>query len=300
MDKIKLRLEPYTMTLPSLLLTLVLGVYPILWAIRYMFYEYHGFGQEQFVGLANFARLLHDEMFWSSVGNTFVYAAGKLLLTIPLSLVLAVMLNGALRGRHIFRAIFFLPTIISTAVMSVVFYVVFNSYNGILNQLLIKYGVVSESVEWLGPRYAMLTMIMVAAWGAIGNYMLLFLAGLQNIPRDIYESAMIDGANRYQQFTRITLPLLGPVMQMIIMLAITVSLKGYESILLITEGGPFGKTNVMYLYVYQFFFPISTSGGGQIMQDFGYGSATGFAAALIVGLITGVYFYASRRMSKIY
>ncbi|WP_438449096.1 carbohydrate ABC transporter permease [Gorillibacterium sp. sgz5001074] len=290
--------ENTTFLIPSVILTLTLGIYPLVWVLRYMFYDYAGYGQELFVGLDNFRRLLRDTLFWDSVKNTFIFAGGKLLLTIPLSLLLAVLLNGKLRGRNLLRAIYFMPTVISTSVISVVFYIIFNSYNGMVNQLLLKYHIISAPIDWLGPKHAMLTVVLVAVWGAVGNYMLLFLAGLQSIPQDLYESASIDGANSYQRFAYITVPMLAPVMQMIIMLAIIASLKGYESIMLLTEGGPVGKTEVMYLYLYKQLFPVST--GSPVQQQFGYGSAVGFATALIVGAITALYYALSKRMNKVF
>ncbi|MBY0011777.1 carbohydrate ABC transporter permease [Paenibacillus typhae] len=284
--------------IPSIILTATLGIYPLFWMLRYMFYDYAGYGEALFVGLDNFSRLLRDELFWESVGNTFIFAGGKLLLTLPLSLLLAVILNGRLRGGNLLRGIYFMPTVISTAVISVVFYNIFNSYNGMVNTLLMKLHLVSQPIDWLGPKHAMLTVILVAVWGAVGNYMLLFLAGLQSIPQDLYESAAIDGANAGRRFWNITLPMLAPVAQMVIMLAIIASLKGYESIMVITEGGPIGKTEVMYLYLYKLLFPVST--GSPVVQQLGYGSAVGFASAIIVGGITGLYFFLSRKMSKVY
>lgn len=283
---------------PSIILTAVLGIYPLLWMLRFMFYDYAGYGEPLFIGLDNFRRLMRDALFWESVGNTFIYAGGKLVLTLPVSMLLAVILNSKLRGSNLLRGIYFMPTIISTAVISVVFYTIFNSYNGMVNIVLMKLRLISEPIEWLGPNLAMLTVILVAVWGAVGNYMLLFLAGLQGIPKDLYESASIDGANAGRRFWSITLPMLAPVAQLVIMLAIIASLKGYESIMLITEGGPIGKTEVMYLYLYKLLFPVST--GTPVVQQFGYGSAVGFATALIVGGITGLYFLLSRKMNKVY
>ncbi|MHA7964760.1 carbohydrate ABC transporter permease [Paenibacillus sp. CAU 1782] len=295
----KKRLGENTLFLsPSIILTAVLGIYPLIWMLRYMFYDYAGYGEPLFIGLENFRRVMRDDLFWESVGNTFIYAGGKLVLTLPLSLLLAVILNGKLRGGNLLRGIYFMPTVISTAVISVVFYTIFNSYNGMVNTALMKLNLVSQPVDWLGPKLAMLTVILVAVWGAVGNYMLLFLAGLQSIPQDLYESAAIDGANAGKKFWYITLPMLAPVAQLVIMLAIIVSLKGYESIMLITEGGPIGKTEVMYLYLYKLLFPVST--GSPVEQQLGYGSAVGFVTALIVGAITGLYFFLSRKMNKIY
>ncbi|GBG08074.1 sugar ABC transporter permease [Paenibacillus agaridevorans] len=266
--------------------------------LRYMFYDYVGYGEPLFIGLENFRRVMRDGLFWESVGNTFIYAGGKLVITLPISLLLAVILNGKLRGGNLLRGIYFMPTIISTAVISVVFYTIFNSYNGMVNTALMKLNLVSQPVDWLGTKYAMFTLILVAVWGAVGNYMLLFLAGLQGIPQDLYESASIDGANAGRKFWNITLPMLAPVAQLVIMLAIIASLKGYESIMLITEGGPIGKTEVMYLYLYKLLFPVAT--GMPVEQQLGYGSAVGFVTAVIVGAITGLYFLLSRKMNKMY
>ncbi|MBA2936850.1 sugar ABC transporter permease [Paenibacillus sp. CGMCC 1.16610] len=286
----------YVFIFPSLFLTLALGIYPLIWAFRYMFYDYQGYGEEKFIGIDNFARLLRDTEYWHSVYNTMIYAGGKLIIVLPLSLILAVILNRGIKGKVLLRAVYFMPTIISTSVMAIVFFTIFNSYNGLLNQFLLKYGLISKAIDWLGPDYAMLTVIIMAIWGAIGNYMLLFIAGLQGIPDDLYESASIDGANVVQKFWYITIPMLGPVLQMIVMLAIINSLKGYESIMVMTEGGPFGKTDVMYLYVYKLFFPVSAV--SPTVQQIGYGSAAGFVTALIVGLITIVYFAMSKRLNQ--
>lgn len=290
--------ESYLFLLPSALLTAVLGIYPIAWAVRYMFFEYRGFGEARYVGLYNFKRLLADDIFWNSVWNTFVFAGGKLLLTIPLALLLAVILNDKFRGQHFFRTIIFMPTVVSAAVISVVFFIILNSYNGILNQYLLEFGIVERAVNWLGVDLAMLSVIIVSSWGAIGSYMLLFIAGLQNIPQDIYESAELDGANGAQKFWYVTIPMLGPVLNMIVMLAITVALKGYESIMVLTEGGPIGRTEVMYLYVYRLLFPMSTT--DSVVQQVGYGSAVAFASALIVSALTGLYFLMARKLNKIY
>lgn len=292
------KIHAYIFIFPSLFLTVVFGIYPLLWALRYMFYDYQGIGTPVFIGLDNFGRILRDGQFWDSVGNTGVYALGKLVVTIPLSLTLAIILNRKWRGRSLFRAIYYLPTIFSASVMAIVFFIIFNSYNGILNQLLLKYHVISEPISWLGAEHAMLTTIIIAIWGAVGNYMLLFIAGLQSIPEELYEAASLDGASEFQKLRNVTIPLLGPVLQMIIMLAITTALKGYESIMVLTEGGPYGKTEVMYLYLFKLLFPVSAD--TQSLQQLGYGSAVGFTTALIVGAVTLIYFRISKKLNDVY
>jgi raffinose/stachyose/melibiose transport system permease protein len=296
MTKWRLASQPYLFIFPSAILMLVFSVYPIIWVFRFMFYEYLGYGVPKFTGLYNFERLFRDTQFWDALVNTLVFSSGKLLLTIPIALIIAVILNTQLRGRNLLRVLYFMPTVISIAVMSVVFYIIFNSYNGILNQYLIKFGIISQNIQWLSAKHAMLTVVLVATWGAIGNNMLLFLAGLQGIPRDVYESAEIDGANFTQKFWYITIPMLGPVLQVIMMLAIIASLKGYEGIMVLTGGGPAGTTEVMYLYLFKLLFPISA--GGPAAQEIGYGSAVGFAISVIVGIITAVYFFLSKKLNQ--
>ncbi len=290
------RMQPYTFLFPSALIVLVFTVYPIIWVFRFMFYEYYGYGTPKFIGLYNFERLFRDTQFWDSLVNTLIFSAGKLVITLPIAIILAVILNSQLKGRGLLRILYFMPTVISIAVMSVVFYIILNSYNGILNQYLMKLGIIKENIPWLSADYAMLSVILVAVWGAIGNNMLLFLAGLQGIPKDVYESADIDGGNAIQKFWFITIPMLGPVLQVIMMLAIITALKGYEGIMVLTGGGPAGKTEVMYLYLFKLLFPISA--GGPAAQEIGYGSAVGFTISVIVGLITVCYFLISKRLNQ--
>lgn len=290
---------PYLMILPCVVLLALFSIYPLAWAFKYMFYDFDGFTEATFIGFDNFVRLFtRDTQFWNSVWNTLVYAGGKLIVTLPLSLILAVILNQKIFARNSLRAIFFMPTIISAAVISLVFYLMFNSYNGIINNTLISLGIIQQPIEWLGVKYSMLTAIIVAIWGAVGNYMVLFLAGLQGIPKDLYESASLDGATKIQQFFKLTIPMLGPVMQIIVMLAIVNTLKGYESIMVLTAGGPASKTEVMYLYIYKLFFPVSE--GEPVVQQYGYGAAAGFVAAMIVGAITCLYLYLSRKSNNEY
>lgn len=287
------------MLAPAVILLVAGSLYPLIWIFRYMFYVFDGMRAPRFVGMDHFVRIFsRDPWFWSSVRNTLVYAGGKLVVTIPLAFVLAVVLNKKLRGRGFFRAFFFMPTIVSVSVMSLIFYFIFNTYNGILNQLLMNLRVISSPIEWLGVQYAMFSAIVVAIWGAVGNYMVYFLAGLQSIPRELYESAELDGASEWQTLTRITIPMMGPVLQVVIMLAILVSLRGYESILVLTGGGPSARTEVVYLYIFRQFFPLAQA--SSFISQFGYGSAVAFVTSIIIGIITILYLWWSKRMNEVY
>jgi raffinose/stachyose/melibiose transport system permease protein len=290
----------YTMLLPNFILFLVMSVYPIIWALRYMFFNYDGFNKPVFVGMRNFIRVFtRDPDFWKSVVNTFVYAGGKILFVLPLAFFLAIFLNKNKRGYGALQAIVFSPTIMSSAVMSLVFYLLFNVYNGDVNRLLNMTGLIHGSINWLGKDLAMLTVIIVAVWGGLGNYMVYFLAGLQQVPMELYESGEIDGTNALQKTLYITIPMLGPVLKIIIMLSIVNAFQDMQSIMVLTGGGPFNVTNVMTLYIYQLFFPISADGAGMASSQYGYGAAVSIVAAVIVGIITLIYLKASKKLDDI-
>lgn len=287
----------YLMLLPNIILFLAFTVYPLLWVLRYMFFEYRGYGEPVFVGLENFARVMRDDVFWKSVQNTFAYVFGKLIFTIPFAFFLAFLLQKNTKLNAIAQSVVFTPTIMSQAVMALIFYLLFNTYNGEVNRILMKLGIIDQNINWLGVNNAMYTVIMIALWGGVGNYMVYFIAGLTGISTDVYESAKLDGASGSQTLFRVTLPLLAPVMKMILMLALVNSFHDMQSIMVLTEGGPMNATNVMFLYVYQLFFPISA--GSTVVQEFGYGAAVSLVAACIVGVFTGLYLILARKLDAI-
>ncbi|MDD3251453.1 MAG: sugar ABC transporter permease [Lachnospiraceae bacterium] len=289
----------YLMLLPGLFFLVVFALYPISWIMKNMFYHYTSYGDYDFIGLQNFAKLVTDSMFWNAVLNTVIYAIGKMVLTIPIAFLLAYVLNTKFRGRMIFRTVFFMPTIISVSVMSMVFYLIFNPYNGTVNQMLMQLGLIARPINWFDGKMSMTTVLLVAIWGAVGNYMIYFLSGLQTIPRDVYESAEIDGATGWAKLRYITIPMMAPITQMVVMLALTQAFKDYENILVLTGGGPNGKTEVLYLYIYRLLFPMGDAGGATVLQ-YGYGSAVSFATAVLVGVITIFYLRWSKRMSETY
>ena len=298
LDQIRREKVSYLMLLPNVIMFLVFTVYPILWALRYMLYDYKGYGEARFVGLDNFVRVFtRDPVFWDSVVNTFVYVGGKLIITLPIAFLIAVMVNKSFRRNAVVQSIIFTPTIMSSAVMALIFYLIFNTYNGSVNKILMSLGLINQNINWLGVKYAMLTVVIIAAWGGIGNYMVYFIAGLTGISEDIYESARIDGGNETQLLFYITIPMLAPIIKMILMLALVISFMDMQSILVLTEGGPMNATNVMFLYIYQLFFPVTS--GSTVLQEFGYGAAVSIVAALIVGGVTLLYLFLARRLDKI-
>lgn len=281
------------MMLPAVILLVVMSIYPFFWLFRYICYDYNGFNA-YYTGARNFMRMLEDETFWRSVLHTFEYAGLKLLFVIPLSLLLAVLLNQKLTGSSIFRGIYFMPTVISSAIYSLIFGFIFAVYNGVLNAYLQKMGIIQAPIDWLGdPSIVMLSIVIVAVWGGFGNYMIYFISGMSSIPEEIYESSRIDGANGVQTFFHITLPMLSPVLKVILMLAITTAFKDYQSILVLTDGGPNNRSHVMFSYIYKLIFSSSTT------PQIGYATMLSVVAALIIGIVTAIYMFVARKLDDV-
>ena len=281
------------MMLPAVILLVVMSIYPFFWLFRYICYDYNGFNA-YFTGARNFMRMLEDETFWRSVLHTFEYAGLKLLFVIPLSLLLAVLLNQKLTGSSIYRGIYFMPTVISSAIYSLIFGFIFAVYNGILNASLQKMGLIQAPIDWLGnPSIVMLSIVIVAVWGGFGNYMIYFISGMSSIPEEIYESSRIDGANGVQTFFHITLPMLSPVLKVILMLALTTAFKDYQSILVLTDGGPNNRSHVMFSYIYKLIFSSSTT------PQIGYATMLSVVAALIIGIVTAIYMFVARKLDDV-
>jgi raffinose/stachyose/melibiose transport system permease protein len=283
------------MLLPAIFLLVVVSIYPFFWLFRYVCYDYNGM-TAYYTGAHNFTRMLSDTKFWMSVVHTFEYAILKIIFIIPFSLIMAVFLNQKLRGSSLFRGIYFMPTIISAAVSSLVFGFIFSAYNGVLNGVLKAVGLVDKNINWLGDaKTAMWSVLIVAIWAGFGNYMIYFISGMAGIPEDVYESAKIDGANGIQTFFGITLPMLSPMLKIILMLAITGAFKDYDSILVLTQGGPNNRTQVMFLYIYQLIFGTSVGAPPQI----GYATVLSIVAALIIGVVTAIYLFFARKLDEV-
>ncbi len=287
----------WAMITPTIIFILSVNVYPFLWVARYVFYDYNGF-VSYFIGMDNFTRVFEDNLYWESVVHTFEYAILKLAFVLPLSLFTAVIIQGKRTGSAVFQTIFFMPTVISSAIYSLIWSFIFSAFNGILNAYLQLFGVIDRPIDWLGdPGYAMYAVVIVAVWGGFGNYMILLASGLSSISHEVYESAKIDGANGIKTFFRITLPMLGPVLKVVIMIAITGAFKDYQSILVLTNGGPNNRTQVMFSYIFKMVF--GTGGSvGQPLQ-IGYGAVISIFSALIVGIITAIFLNFSKKMDEI-
>ena len=290
-------IQSYLMIAGSIIALIVFVVLPLLWIMRFSVLSYRGFGEIKFVGMKNFVRVFSktSAKFWLSVRNTFVFAIGKLLVEIPLALVLAFVLTRDLKGTTFFRSVYFMPSMISVAVMGVVFNYIFGHVNGVVNEAIKVFG--GNPVKWFsGGISAMLVLMIASIWQNFGINMLFFMTGLQSISPEMYEAAAIDGASNSRQFFSITIPLLGPVLQMVLMNAILGSLKVTDLVLTLTFGRPSGKTEVMMTYIYKRFF----GEAGASAMDYGFGAALTVVTAVILTIVTLFYLRATKKSSDVY
>lgn len=293
-------LQAYSFMLPNLVLFVICSLYPVIWTLKYVFYQYGGYGTGEplFVGWENLARVFRDRVYWESVLHTFTYGFGKLILILPIAFFLALLLNQQKRRNGIAQSIIFLPTIMSSAVMGLVFYLLFNAYNGEINKYLMEANIIDQPINWLGKENAMKTLVITAVWGGVGNYMVYFIAGIQQVSTEVIESAKMDGAGRIQSIWYIILPMLGPILKIILMLAITSAFNDITNVMVLTEGGPNNATMVMSLYGYKYFFPVSATQAA--VPQYGYGAAVSVISAFIAGAVTIVYLKISRKLDDIY
>ena len=290
-------IQSYLMIAGSVIALIVFVVLPLLWIMRYSVLSYRGFGETTFVGMKNFIKVFSktSAKFWISVKNTFVFAIGKLLVEIPLALVLAFVLTRDLKGTTFFRSVYFMPSMISVAVMGVVFNYIFAHVGGVANEAIKVFG--GEPIKWFATGTTSMIVLMIASiWQNFGINMLFFMTGLQSISPEMYEAAAIDGASNTRQFFTITIPLLGPVLQMVLMNAILGSLKVTDLVLTLTNGRPNGKTEVMMTYIYKRFF----GEAGSSAMDYGFGAALTVVTAVILTIVTLFYLRATKKSSDVY
>ena len=279
------RISVYLMILPVVVPFVLFCVYPVFYLLRLSFYSYDGMTEMEWVGFANYIRLFQDKTWWTPVFNTVQLGVLIPLSQIPLSLILACILNMGIKGSSIFRTFIFLPNITSTAIMGVVFWFIFSSYNGVVNGILMNLNLISKPIEWLSGELTAKTVIVIfSTWAGTGFYMVLFLAGLQKISKDVYESAALDGANSVQTFFKITVPLLGPMFQIVTLLSILNAMKLFDTVKVLTNGGPGNKTEVMTMFIYRYFFEPA---GGSMQQ--GYASSASIFSLFVMGLIAIIY-----------
>ena len=285
-------IQAITMLAPMMLGFVIFTYVPIVYILRYSLYQSNGF-RETWIGLDNFVRVFtRDPAFWKSIVNVFILSIGKLAVEIPLALLLAVLLNKGLKATGFFRVALFLPAIISTAITGLIFSLMFASFNGIINGMLQSIGWIDKPISWFSHKgTAMLVLGMASVWNNFGINMIFFLMALQSVPVEVNECANIDGINPLNKFFYITLPMIGPTFQAVLLMAIVGSLKMSDLILASTNGQPAGQTEVVMTYVFKYFF-----GYDGRTVEVGYASAMALVTGVILAAVSAVYMKCSNKI----
>lgn len=268
--------------LPFLILYTIFTIWPVIQGFYVSLHKWGLMGKQDFLGFANYAKLLTDNNFWGALRNTLVFTVIATPLLVVTALVLALFANRPNRIKRGLRILYYLPSVLSVSVASFIAKFVFSPYTGLLNGILHAIGVLpaGQEIQWLNnPVLAMITVSVMTVWWTVGFSMLLYLSGLQDISPDLYEAAAIDGASKRQQLFSITLPLLKPTTWLVILLQMIACIKVYGQISLITGGGPASSTRPLVQYVYETAFKRS---------DMGYAAAISyvlFAILLVLSLV---------------
>jgi ABC-type sugar transport systems, permease components len=278
----------YLFVAPMFIGTSVLVLFPILASVVLSFTNWNivsGFKKASFVGFANYQSILSDAIFLKSLGNNLLILLA-IPVTLTIALTLAVLINRYIYLKDLFKIIYFMPFISSAVAVAIVFRVLFHPTRGPINQILMSLGVENPPGWIADPKFALVSVMLIMIWTGIGFNMIIYLAGLQNIPKELYESAQIDGASSWTQFTRITVPLVSPTTFLLLVAGIISSFKIFDLILVLTNGGPGNATITPVVYLYQkAFLELKT----------GYASAVSMIIFVIILLITLLQFYGQKK-----
>ena len=266
-----------SLVLPGLLLFVFAILAPICLSVYYGFTDYSGMGTADFIGLANYKELLHDKAFAISLRNSLLLAIGFICIQHPLAMIVAAVLDklGG-KGENFFRCVYFIPNVISVAVIAYLWKFIYNPDFGLLNNIIKAFGGKGD-INWFGTDTAIWSVLIVLIWHGFGWGMLIYYTGIKNIDPTLYEAAAIDGASQTQTFLRITLPLMKPVIQVNVTMAVISALKQMETVYLLTNGGPGNSTQFAANYLYQQAFKAF---------KYGYGNAIGVVFIIICLIVT--------------
>ena len=275
-----IKVVPYLYILPNMILFMVFMIIPVFMALYYSFMDWKGIGEPVFTGLENYQWLFTDDTFWKSLWNTAYYTLATVPFIMVLALFLAMLLNMALPLKGVFRAAIYLPAVVSTVVVGMIFTWLFQDQVGLINYLLNLLGI--ESIQWANdPKFAMIMLVAATIWQRTGYNMVIYLAGLQGISQEYYEAAIVDGASNWQRFRYLTLPLLKTTHVFVMITCIIHSFRSFDLVYTMTKGGPLNSTKTMVMYIYELAFTRS---------QFGRASAAGVALFTIMVVLTAVRF----------
>ncbi|MHC1748810.1 MAG: carbohydrate ABC transporter permease [Cellulosilyticaceae bacterium] len=279
-------MKGYGFLLPNIIGFAIFTFIPIIASFILSFTNWDGFGEVTFIGFQNFTDLFLDEIFRTSLWNTMVFTLVSVPITLMIALAIAMLLNKGISGIKFVRAAFFLPYITAALAVAVVWQLLYHPTLGPINQFLMSVGV-KNPPKWLSAtNTAMVSVIIMYVWKMAGYYMIIFLAGLQGIPKQLYEAAQIDGANKWKTFKCVTMPMLSPVMFFTTIIALINSFKVFTEIYALTGGGPGHATNVLVYNIYVEAFK---------KYNLGYASAMSYVLCIIIIVITVIQFRGQKK-----
>jgi ABC-type sugar transport system permease subunit len=283
------RLAPYAFIAPNVVLFTAFSFLPLIYAFYISFHDWGLISKPDFIGLRNYARLVHDPLFWRSLANTLEYAASTVPPSMAIGLALALALNRKLPGRIFLRSVYFLPIVVSAVAAGTIAAWLFNDNYGAINSILVRIGL--PRIAWLStPQWALPSLIIATLWLRVGFCMIVYMAALQSIPTVYYEAARIDGASGFRQFLDITLPLLRPATFLLLILSVIYSFHVFDLIYVMTGGGPGFATTMLVQYIYRSAF---------VTSEMGYASAMGVALYGMILLFTVLQWRASRQAENV-
>ena len=282
-------LVAYSFILPNLIGFFVLTFVPIVFSILLSFCEWDSGNPIKFVGLKNFVYMFtKDRSFRIALVNTLYFTIGVVPVTMAISLGLAILMNKPLKGRTFFRSVLFFPYVASLVAIAVVWMALFNPDRGPVNNILIALGI-SNPPRWAASQtWALPTIIGLTIWKGMGYYMIVYLAALQGVSRDLYEAASLDGANKWHQFVNITWPCVTPTTFYILMMLMVSTFKSYDTMYITTQGGPGEATKVLAYHIYKMAFENSR---------FGYASAVAMVLLAIILVLTTIQFKCEKKFT---
>ena len=287
----------YLLLAPEIIGILVFTLYPILWAAQKSWFYYTGVDAlQRFVGWENFIGVFKDPQYWSTWLTTLKFMFYKLPIELPLAMIIALVLNQKLKGSGFFRSMYFMPNVISIAIIGLIFSNMFD-YFGFINSWLMKFGIIESEISWMSSTGGAMTVLIIGAiWNTFGINVMYFIAALSNVPEEMYEAAKLEGAGNFTTFFKITLPMMAPVMQTIILLALNGSLHTSDYILVTTNGAPGGTTFTVMSYIVNQFVP----GFAANDVNLGYGCAMSLVTSVFMCLFAVAYMKLSKRMENVY
>lgn len=277
MKKLSYDRSAYWFILPNYLVYFFFVLLPVIWVVVLSLTRYEFTSPPEFIGFGNFARLMTDEVFHEALGNTFVYWVSTVSVSLVIGLILAVLLNRRdLKGLGLFRAAYYLPNVLSLVAVSMIWLWMYDPARGIMNTILLHFGLPTS--QWLNDQnLALFAVIVPGIWVLIGFNMVVYLAGLQNIPDELYEAATVDGASPFRQFLSITVPLLKPISFFLIVMTSIRSFRSFDQIYVMTRGGPAKATSTLSYEIFEHGFQF---------YNMGYASAMSVVMLVIVAAIT--------------